>query len=80
MTREALERELLRLEEVSEHIFGTAPLCLKAACAAAEVGDLATCLGVIDRAIPVLSQGEAGTLSAPLIGLCNELAHDLHAA
>lgn len=80
MTREALQHELQHLEEVSESIFGTTPLCLKAAAAAAEAGDLNTCEKVIDRAISVFSQADAGQLSSPLMGIYKELRLESHAA
>ena len=80
MTREALQHELQHLEEVSEDIFGTTPTFLSAATKAAKAGDLKTCLDVIDHAIPVFSQADAGQLSSPLMGIFKELRLESHAA
>ena len=73
MNQQSLVAELHRLEGASEDILVTTPKCLKAACAAAEVGDLNTCRTILDRAISVFSQADLPEISAPLIGLYNEL-------
>lgn len=82
MTQRALVERLHRLEEASEDILATAPTCLKAACAAAEVGDLKTCCSIIDRTIPVFkdADGQLEIIAAELIGLFNELTYHPTAA
>jgi hypothetical protein len=58
-------------------------VCLKAACAAAEVGDLNTCLTIIDHSIPSFVDGTDDVLQgigARLIGLSNQLTYHPTAA